>query len=70
MQRPITRPFEWEYWPKRRAKAIGELKEPEAAAALGTTILSRLGVLACVLGFCLHGLVSFASIVQLLASLP
>ena len=26
------------------------------------TILSRLGVLACVLGFCLHDLISFASI--------
>ena len=33
------------------------------------TILSRLGVLACVLGFCLQGFVSIASI-ELPASLP
>ena len=33
------------------------------------TILSQLGVLACVLGFCLQGFVSIASI-ELLASLP
>ena len=34
-QRPITRAFEREYRPKRRAKTFGELKEPGAAAALG-----------------------------------
>ena len=35
-QSPITRrAFEREHRPKRRAKAIGELKEPGAAAALG-----------------------------------
>ena len=34
------------------------------------TISSRLGVVACVVGFCLHGLISFASIVQLPAVLP
>ena len=32
-QRPITRAFERDYRPKRRAKAIGELKEHGAAAA-------------------------------------
>ena len=32
--------------------------------------LSQLGVLACVLGFCLHGFVSIASIELLPASLP
>ena len=35
----------------------------------GTT-LSQLGVLACVLGFCLHGFVSIASVELLPASLP
>ena len=34
------------------------------------TILSQLGVLACVLGFCLQGFVSIASIELLPASLP
>ena len=34
------------------------------------TILSQLGVLACVLGFCLQGFVSIASIELLAASLP
>ena len=35
------------------------------------TILSQLGVFACVLGFCLQGFVSIASIIELLpASLP
>ena len=37
-----------------RAWGSGRTREP-------VTILSRLGVLACVLGFCLHGLISFAS---------
>ena len=34
------------------------------------TILSQLGVLTCVLGFCLQGFVSIASIELLPASLP
>ena len=51
-----NRALEREYRPKRHAKAIGEL------------ILPRLGVLACVLGFCSHGLISFASIAYQVAS--
>ena len=49
-----------EFRPKRRSGRAGE----------PVTVLSPLGVLACVLGFCLHGLVSVASIVQLPAALP
>ena len=45
-QRPITRAIEGEYRPKRRAKAIGELKSHATAAALGepVTILLQFGV--------------------------
>ena len=50
-------------WQAERAWAAVMLGEP-------VTIMSRLDVLACVLGFCLHGLFSFASISQLPASLP
>ena len=65
-QRPITRAFEREYRPNRRAEATGELKQPGAQRPRWepVTILSWLGVLACVLGFCLHGFISSASIYQ------
>ena len=75
-QRLIIRAFERGCRPKRRAKAIGELKAHGTAAALGepVMILSRLGVLdSChciVLGFCLHSLASFASILQLSVAVP
>ena len=68
-QRPITRAYEEEYRPKRRAKAIGKLKSHGTAAALGepVTILSRLGVVASL--YCCVGLLparlGFASMLQL-----